>query len=197
MGAGRGGNRRRGWYCWVCDRCRANVKFSAKGRRRHVCSDCAKLPRETRDLIRAEKDISGFLEQRNISERNIARLRELTNCTDELTRLRAAAVLEVALLHPRRRKRISFLLRNHRELAVRLRELSLMWVDLYEDYEDSFLLPEEPDDDIGFDPLVETCRNDPPGESSTPGEEELYAVHGDRGVDESPPPHEEWDPLPF
>jgi len=38
-----------GHYCWVCGRCRANEKFSGKGHARHICKDCARLPREDRD----------------------------------------------------------------------------------------------------------------------------------------------------
>ncbi len=56
MGAGRGGNRRGGRYCWVCDRVRANEQFSGKGHRRHICKVCAKLPQAQRNLIQAEKN---------------------------------------------------------------------------------------------------------------------------------------------
>lgn len=35
--------KRRGHYCWCCDRVRANEKFSGRGHARHLCSDCAKL----------------------------------------------------------------------------------------------------------------------------------------------------------
>lgn len=45
-GAEVGGKKRKGspgHYCWVCERCRPNEKFSGKGHRRHVCKDCAKL----------------------------------------------------------------------------------------------------------------------------------------------------------
>ncbi len=31
-----------GHYCRICGRTRANEKFSGKGRKKHVCKDCAK-----------------------------------------------------------------------------------------------------------------------------------------------------------
>ena len=38
--------RRRGHYCWSCDRMRANEKFSGRGHARHLCKDCARLGKE-------------------------------------------------------------------------------------------------------------------------------------------------------
>lgn len=34
------GKKRRGHYCFGCDRYRANEKFSGKGHRQHICKDC-------------------------------------------------------------------------------------------------------------------------------------------------------------
>ncbi|WP_407270516.1 hypothetical protein [Radiobacillus sp. PE A8.2] len=34
------GNKKRGHFCKVCGRTRANEKFSGKGHRLHICKDC-------------------------------------------------------------------------------------------------------------------------------------------------------------
>lgn len=38
--------KKRGHYCKVCGRYRANEKFTGKGHAAHICKDCAKLPSE-------------------------------------------------------------------------------------------------------------------------------------------------------
>ncbi len=35
--------KRRGWYCRICGRYRSNESFTGKGRKKHICKDCAKL----------------------------------------------------------------------------------------------------------------------------------------------------------
>ncbi len=35
--------KRRGHYCWACDRHRANERFTGHGHARHICRDCQKL----------------------------------------------------------------------------------------------------------------------------------------------------------
>lgn len=41
-----GKKRRRGHYCYLCGRTRANEKFSGKGHRQHICKDCQKLKKQ-------------------------------------------------------------------------------------------------------------------------------------------------------
>ena len=94
-------------YCWICDRSRANEKFSGKGHARHICKDCARLPREERDRAQALRDIQSFLSQRNISAGNTSRLKQLCKSPDERVQRQAAMILEVAKLAPHERDRIA------------------------------------------------------------------------------------------
>ena len=109
-----------GHYCWVCGRSRANEKFSGKGHARHICKDCARLPREQRDRAQALRDIQGFLGQRNISAGNIARLKRLRKSPDEEIQRQAALLLEVAKLAPHKRGRIACLATHAPELLDQL-----------------------------------------------------------------------------
>ena len=109
-----------GHYCWVCGRSRANEKFSGKGHARHICKDCARLPREDRDRAQALRDIQGFLGQRNISAGNIARLKRLCKSSDEEVQRQATLLLEVAKLAPHKRGRIACLARRAPDLLDQL-----------------------------------------------------------------------------
>jgi hypothetical protein len=115
-----------GHYCWVCGRTRANERFSGKGHARHICKECQRLPREDRDRVRALLDIDSFMDQRNISAKNVARLRTLCNSSSEEVREKAQLVLEVALAAPHKRKRRAVLARQSPELLNRLIEQGLI-----------------------------------------------------------------------
>ena len=112
--------------CRICSRTLANEMFSGRGHRDHVCRECQRLPRSTRDSIGAESKISGFLtDQSRISEKNIVRLRfHCSSLAPDIVRL-AGAVLPVALVLPFRRKRFSKLHRDHPHLPQELGELGL------------------------------------------------------------------------
>jgi hypothetical protein len=47
--------KRQGHYCHVCERYRANEKFSGKGHARHICQDCARAQRAAARQRRREK----------------------------------------------------------------------------------------------------------------------------------------------
>jgi hypothetical protein len=75
-------------YCRICDRGRPNEKFTGRGHRDHICKDCQRLPRSEREEIEGMDELSGFLEQSNISAENIVRLEILIHHNDnELKRL--------------------------------------------------------------------------------------------------------------
>ena len=118
-----------GHYCWVCGRTRANEKFSGKGHARHVCKDCQRLPREERDAVQALRDIDGFLNQRNISDKNISRLKSLLRSPNQEVHRNAELVLAVARIAPRKRKRWGLLARQEPELLNRLIEAGL-WLSV-------------------------------------------------------------------
>lgn len=115
-----------GHYCWVCGRMRPNERFSGSGHARHICKQCARRPREERERLRGLMDIHGFLGQRNISDKNISRLRCLCTSPDEEVRRYAALVLEVAELKPHKRRRIAYLSRHAPALLERLVQEGLL-----------------------------------------------------------------------
>lgn len=118
-----------GHYCWMCGRTRANERFSGGGHKRHLCKDCARKPRAERQRARALQDLSRFLHQKNISAKNIARLKSVSRSPDEDVRHRAELILQVAQVKPHKRKRNAFLARHHPELLNQLaaQGLILRW----------------------------------------------------------------------
>ncbi len=116
-----------GHYCRMCGYVRPNEKFSGKGHRIHVCKECSRLPRDERRQRELEDEIAGFLRQSNISERNLTRLSELVTAEKPEVAELANVVLEIGKVKPHKRKRLSFLARNHRNLLSKLEETGLIW----------------------------------------------------------------------
>lgn len=77
------------------------------------------MPREKRDCIESVDELRGFLDQRNISAKNIARLNTLVSHPDSEVQELAALVLDVALVHPFKRRRWRHLAARHRDLFQR------------------------------------------------------------------------------
>jgi hypothetical protein len=110
-----------------------------------------------RDRIRAEIDLFGFLQQKNISEKNITRLESLCEFDDPEIRQLAKAVLDIARVAPRKRKRAGFLRHHHPHLYQQLVQLGVYeeWIEedepVYptEDYEGPRYIH---DDATEFDP---------------------------------------------
>jgi hypothetical protein len=108
-----------GHFCRICGRARPNEKFSGRGHRNHICKDCQRMPREKRDRIEHLDELWGFLDQRNISAKNIARLKTLVAQPDPEVQRLAMLVLDVALAHPFKRRRWRHLAARHRDLFHR------------------------------------------------------------------------------
>jgi hypothetical protein len=68
-------------------------------------------------------ELCGFLDQSNISRKNIARLEILAQHTDGEVKDLALLILEVARVKPHKRRRWKFLEQNHSELFLRLKAL--------------------------------------------------------------------------
>lgn len=146
-------------WCWVCDRNKSNESFSGKGHKHHVCKACMSKPKEERDAVKHQDEIFGFLNQSNISTRNIARLRVLCASTNAQTAKLANLALEVALVKPHKRRRLKFLGQKHPELLMKLKETGLIYAHCL-DWDVDFSDPEMPcdldfaervdDDDICF-----------------------------------------------
>lgn len=116
-----------GHYCRYCDRIRANEKFSGKGHRNHVCKDCQHLPKPERDLIDWRDEVFGFLRQRNISLKNMARLETMIAEADPETRRLAEIVLEVARVKPHKRRRLKVLAEKRPDLLDELEDTGLIF----------------------------------------------------------------------
>jgi hypothetical protein len=110
-------------YCRICGRGRANEKFSGRGHRNHICKDCQRLPRDQLDRIERMDELYGFLEQSNISPKNITRLKILGQHANSEVKHLALLILEVARVKPHKRRRWKFLAQNHHELFLRLKAL--------------------------------------------------------------------------
>jgi len=115
-----------GRHCKICGRDRPNEHFGGKGRRSHVCKKCRKRPKAEVERIELELEITGFLEQSNISAKNIRRLESLmTSAVTGIADL-ASLVLAVARVKPHKRRRFKFLARNDRPLLNRLIQSGLL-----------------------------------------------------------------------
>jgi hypothetical protein len=79
------------------------------------------MPREERQRIEQMDELYGFLDQSNISNRSIQRLITLTQATDLEVRELASLLLEIARVHPRKRRRLKFLARQRRDLLKRIK----------------------------------------------------------------------------
>ncbi len=95
------------------------------------------MPADKRKRIETIDEIEGFLEQSNISPKNISRLEILAKSDNHEIQSLAALVLEIAKAHPRKRKWRQFLAQNRRDLYDRLKEKGFI--------EDDFRLDDESD----------------------------------------------------
>ena len=66
-----------GHYCRICGRQRPNEQFSGKGHRIHVCKRCQAKPKSERRTIENMDEITGFMRQSHISEKNVVRLEQM------------------------------------------------------------------------------------------------------------------------
>lgn len=115
-----------GHSCRICGRIRPNEKFSGKGHKNHICKDCSRKPINEINEIDQKEEIFGFLQQSNISKKNIARLGTLkTSNNNEISEL-ASIVLEVAKVKPCKRRRLKFLARENKELLIKLENTGLI-----------------------------------------------------------------------
>jgi hypothetical protein len=124
-----------GHFCRICGRIRANERFSGKGRRDHVCQDCARLPRAVREKIDLLEELSGMLHQSHISPKNQTRLQSLIAHPDSEIARAATVLLELARKYPYRRRRL-VRLRRKRDFVHRL--MTELPPGMWEDYVNRF-----------------------------------------------------------
>jgi hypothetical protein len=116
----------RGHYCRICRRTRPNEKFSGKGHRNHICKDCARKPKSDIDEIDQKQEIFGYLQQSNISKKNINRLSILAASDNSKIAELAEIVLDVAKVKPHKKRRLKMLARERRDLLAKLEETGLI-----------------------------------------------------------------------
>ncbi len=116
-------------HCMVCGRRRPNEKFSGKGHGNNICKECAKKPKEEISAIVQKDEILSFLEQSNISQKNIERLEILSRSSNSKVATIAKLVIEVAKVKPHKKRRSKFLAKEHGVLFFRLDEAGLIFDD--------------------------------------------------------------------
>lgn len=60
--------------CMLCGRVRPNERFGGRGLRSRICGHCRRMPKLERQKALRMSELQGFLEQSNISKKNIKRL---------------------------------------------------------------------------------------------------------------------------
>ena len=118
--------KKRGHFCHVCQRCLPNEAFSGKGHARHLCKECARMPKEEREAIEQADEIYGFLDQSHISDLNVKRLEALAQSPNPETAELAGIVLEAARVKPYKKRRLQVLAQKRPELLARLHETGLI-----------------------------------------------------------------------
>lgn len=118
-----------GRFCRICGDERPNEQFGGRGQRAIVCSKCRRLPKEVRRSELLLQEIHGFLDQSNISKKNIKRLTQLESDKNSEVAKLASVVKQIALVKPGRRKRWKRLWYSHRHLVRAASEAGLVdWV---------------------------------------------------------------------
>ena len=130
--------------CRICGRRRPHEKFSGKGHATHVCKDCQRMPAEKRHHLEALDEISGYLEQSNLSEKNLSRLATLSQASNREVQELATLVLEIGKAHPRKRRRLKYLAKNRRDLYDQL--LALGFIEEEPEFEETSDFADEFDD---------------------------------------------------
>lgn len=134
-----------GHSCRICGMRKANEKFSGAGHKRHICKECSKLSKDTLIQIEQSCEIAGFMEQSNISRKNMKRLQELAAGDNTIITESALLVLEVAKFRPYKKRRIQILAKKRPLLLRKLKESGLIF-PFYMETESSYPnFAEEPD----------------------------------------------------
>lgn len=84
------------------------------------------MPKEALDAHNFEEEIYEYMSQSHISEKNMARLKIISQSSNSRISNLAAVALEVAEIKPYKRKRITFLAKGHKALLDKLKETGLI-----------------------------------------------------------------------
>jgi hypothetical protein len=92
----------------------------------HICTRCARMPREQREGTECRGEIFNYLRQSHIADKNVSRLRRLAVSPNEEVAELAGIVLEVARITPHKKSRLKELARKNRDLLHKLDETGLI-----------------------------------------------------------------------
>jgi hypothetical protein len=87
------------------------------------------MPKEERDAradVEMEEEIFGYMSQSHISDKNVDRLRIISQSANPHISNLASVVLQVAAVKPYKRRRLVFLAKDHKELLRKLEETGLI-----------------------------------------------------------------------
>ncbi len=116
-----------GHWCRICGCNKPNEKFSGKGHKNHICKQCSKKPKEEIAAADHEDEIFGFMNQSNISKKNISRLNKLKSSQNKRIAELASIILEVAMVKPNKKNRLKILAKEHIELFIKVKESGLIF----------------------------------------------------------------------
>lgn len=117
------------------------------------------MPSEQRKIIEQKAEIANFLEQSNISQKNIKRLNKLVLSANREVSEQARAVLEVALFQSHKRRRFKNMARKHPELIKKLGEVGLIF-PWFDEKESDFDFDGQPDFTVEYDYIEQGAFDD-------------------------------------
>lgn len=109
-----------GRFCKLCGHQRANEQFGGKGMRRFICRKCRALPEPVFRRKWASAKLYDILKQSNISAKNIASLHAYQDIDDARFQQLLTLTLEIARVHPRKRRRYRVIAEKHPALFQRI-----------------------------------------------------------------------------
>jgi len=96
-----------------------------------VCKECARKPKEERDVIEQKEEIFNYLNQSHISKKNVSRLKVLASSSNAKIAEFASIALEVARVKPYKKRRLKVLAKERRDLLQQLEETGLIFAHHY------------------------------------------------------------------
>ena len=84
------------------------------------------MPKDEREAIEQKDEIFDYLKQSHISEKNMARLRNLSSSTNDEIAYLSSIVLDVAKVKPHKKRRLKELAQKRRDLLNKLEETGLI-----------------------------------------------------------------------
>jgi len=84
------------------------------------------MPKEKREVIEQEEEVFQYLRQSHISNKNMARLKELAGSSNQQIAEQVALVHEIARIKPYKRKRLKVLARTRKDFLDKLEDTGMI-----------------------------------------------------------------------